>query len=86
MGRPVLFVLAGVNGAGKSSVGGHVLAQAGMNWFNPDSFARALMASSGGSQDDANAQAWIEGLRRLDEAVSQGRNHAFETRPCSGRS
>lgn len=79
MGRPVLFVLAGVNGAGKSSIGGHVLVQAGLNWFNPDSFARALMDSSCCSQDDANAQAWNEGLRRLDEAVLQGRNHAFET-------
>ena len=79
MGRPVLFVLAGVNGAGKSSIGGHVLVQAGLNWFNPDSFARELIDSTGCSQDDANAQAWNEGLRRLDEAVLQGRNHAFET-------
>ena len=30
MSRPVLYVLAGVNGAGKSSVGGHVLTQAGI--------------------------------------------------------
>lgn len=72
-------MLAGVNGAGKSSVGGHVLVQAGLNWFNPDSFARALVGSTGCSQTDANALAWTEGLRRLDEAVSQGRNHACET-------
>ena len=30
MPRPVLFVLAGVSGAGKSSIGGHLLAQAGL--------------------------------------------------------
>lgn len=36
MARPVLVVLAGVNGAGKSSIGGHQLAQAGLPWFNPD--------------------------------------------------
>ncbi|WP_276323439.1 hypothetical protein [Achromobacter xylosoxidans] len=30
MERPILYVLAGVNGAGKSSVGGHILTQAGM--------------------------------------------------------
>ena len=28
--RPVLYVLAGVNGAGKSSVGGHLLSRAGL--------------------------------------------------------
>ena len=79
MSRPVLFVLAGVNGAGKSSIGGHVLAQAGLAWFNPDRFAREWMKRTGCNQADANAVAWAEGLRRLDEAVADGRNHAFET-------
>ena len=39
MTRPVLYVLAGVNGAGKSSVGGHLLERNGLTWFNPDTFA-----------------------------------------------
>jgi len=77
--RPVLFVLAGVNGAGKSSIGGHVLAQAGLAWFNPDRFAREWMNGTGCNQADAHAVAWAEGLRRLDKAVADGRNHAFET-------
>lgn len=72
MARPVLFVLAGVNGAGKSSVGGHLLKQAGLAWFNPGSFARALVAGTGCSQSDANATAWHEGLRWLDSALAQG--------------
>ncbi len=79
MPRPVLFVLAGVNGAGKSSIGGHLLARAGLSWFNPDTYARELVAATGCSQADANAAAWQEGLRRLDEALAQGRHHAFET-------
>ena len=79
MSRPVLFVLAGVNGAGKSSIGGHLLQQAGLSWFNPDAFARELVAATGCSQTDANAAAWQDGLRRLDTALAQGRNHAFET-------
>ncbi len=79
MARPVLFVLAGVNGAGKSSIGGHLLQQAGLGWFNPDTFARELMAATGCSQTDANAAAWQDGLRRLDEALAQDHNHAFET-------
>ena len=75
----MLFVLAGVNGAGKSSIGGHLLARSGLNWFNPDAFARDLVAATGCDPIEANAQAWHEGLRRLDEALAQGRTHAFET-------
>ena len=79
MARPVLYVLAGVNGAGKSSIGGFLLAEQGIPWFNPDTFARELVAACGCGQDEANAAAWHEGLRRLDEAVSRGGNYAFET-------
>lgn len=79
MARPVLVVLAGVNGAGKSSIGGHQLAQAGLPWFNPDTFARELRAATGCTQDEANARAWTEGLRRLDEAIAARRDYAFET-------
>ena len=57
MERPILYVLAGVNGAGKSSVGGHILTQAGMAWFNPDTFARELVQRLGRSQEQANAEA-----------------------------
>ena len=77
--RPVLFVLAGVNGAGKSSVGGHLLARQGMPWFNPDTFARELAAATGRDQRAANVAAWHEGVRRLDEAIAQRRSFAIET-------
>ena len=77
--RPVIYVLAGVNGAGKSSIGGHLLTRSGLTWFNPDQFARALLAATGCDQTAANAAAWAEGMRRLDEAVSTGRSFAFET-------
>jgi predicted ABC-type ATPase len=79
MARPVLYVLAGVNGAGKSSIGGYLLEQAGAVWFNPDTFARELVARTGCTQEDANAAAWKESVRRLDEAVAEGRHYAFET-------
>ena len=68
-----------MNGAGKSSIGGHLLQQAGLSWFNPDTFARELRAVTGCSQEEANSAAWQEGLRRLDDAIAQGRSHAFET-------
>lgn len=77
--RPVLYVLAGVNGAGKSSVGGHVLARAGLTWFNPDTFAREWMAATGCDPTEANAVAWQEGMRRLDEPLAHGTHYAFET-------
>lgn len=77
--RPVLFVLAGVNGAGKSSIGGHLLERAGLAWFNPDTCARELIALTGCTQAQANGAAWQEGLRRLDEALAAGHHHAFET-------
>lgn len=79
MSRPVLYVLAGVNGAGKSSVGGYLLERAGLSWFNPDSFARELIALTGCTQEDANAEAWQEGVRRLDRALDERTTHAFET-------
>lgn len=79
MPRPKIFVLAGVNGAGKSSVGGEPLRCAGRTWFNPDDYARDLRAASGCTITEANAEAWQEGMRRLDAAIKENRHHAFET-------
>lgn len=79
MTRPVIYVLAGVNGAGKSSIGGHLLTQAGLAWFNPDTFARELVQHLAYAQDEANVIAWNEGVRRLDDAIRTGKSYAFET-------
>lgn len=79
MVKPKLFVLAGVNGAGKSSVGGDLLRRAGKTWFNPDDYARDLLAASGCSPTEANAEAWQEGMRRLEIAIAGRHSHAFET-------
>lgn len=72
-------MLAGVNGAGKSTVGGAALRRAGATWFNPDAYARDLVAKTGCEQTRANAEAWTEGMRRLDAAIAGGHDHAFET-------
>ncbi|MBS0198890.1 MAG: hypothetical protein JSR70_00395 [Proteobacteria bacterium] len=79
MERPRIFVLAGVNGAGKSSVGGELLRRMGKSWFNPDDYARDLLAASGCSPTEANAEAWQEGMRRLEIALAGKHSHAFET-------
>lgn len=78
-GRPFIFVLAGVNGAGKSSVGGAMLAEHGLTWFNPDSFARELAAQLGLEPEEANARAWQHGRSQLEAAIEDGTNYAFET-------
>lgn len=77
--RPFILVLAGVNGAGKSSVAGALLAAQGLSWFNPDALARELVATLGLPVAEANALAWSRGRDRLVAAIEQGRNHAFET-------
>lgn len=75
-----IFVLAGVNGAGKSSVGGAALLQRKVDYFNPDLAARALReANPGLSVEAANAHAWEFGRKGLERALAGGLNFAFET-------
>jgi predicted ABC-type ATPase len=76
---PILFVLAGVNGAGKSSVAGPILRQRALNYFNPDEAAARFLKGLGCSLDEANGYAWREGKRILEKAISEHANHAFET-------
>jgi predicted ABC-type ATPase len=77
--RPFLFVLAGVNGAGKSSVGGSRVREYGLEWFNPDAYARLLMHEQGCTLEQANAAAWEHGRSRLAAAIIEKKNFAFET-------
>jgi predicted ABC-type ATPase len=77
--RPFIFVLAGVNGAGKSSVGGNLLAEHDLPWLNRDSYARQLMSRLHVTAEEANAAAWQFGREQLEEAIANGRNFAFET-------
>jgi predicted ABC-type ATPase len=78
--RGEITVLAGVNGAGKSSIGGAHLREHSGEYFNPDEAARAAMdASPGLSQRDANAFAWQEGKRMLETAIADGSAFTFET-------
>ena len=67
---PRLYVLAGVNGAGKSSIGGAMFRASGADYFNPDEAARELMAANPGStRSKANAVAWHQGKRLLERAI-----------------
>jgi predicted ABC-type ATPase len=77
--RPFIFVLAGVNGAGKTSVGGAILQGHGLTWFNPDSHARELVRELGMDNTEANARAWNHGKSALEAAIANRTNYALET-------
>jgi predicted ABC-type ATPase len=83
--RPFIFVLAGVNGAGKSSVLSALLVDQGLDWFNPDTYAADLARELGISLAEANGHAWRHGKSLLEKAITGGSNHAFET-TLGGRS
>jgi len=77
-------VLAGCNGAGKSSIGGAAFRAAGADYFNPDEAARSILAANATcaasiSQEQANGAAWAEGKRLLERAIRERRDFAFET-------
>jgi predicted ABC-type ATPase len=77
---PRLYVLAGVNGAGKSSIGGAMIRARGGDYYNPDEAARTLVAANPGlGQADANAVAWRQGKRLVQRAVDERLDFAFET-------
>jgi predicted ABC-type ATPase len=75
-----IYVLAGVNGAGKSSIGGAALREFGADYYNPDEAARKLRAANPGlSQPEANSMAWHQGVRLLQRAIAERLDFAFET-------
>jgi len=75
-----IFVLAGVNGAGKSSLGGAALQGSGAEFFNPDAAAAQIREQQPGlSAEQANGLAWRVGRRRLEQALAEGGAYAFET-------
>ncbi|MEE3623763.1 AAA family ATPase [Nitrospirillum sp. BR 11752] len=77
--RPFIVVLAGVNGAGKSSVIGTLLAAHGLSYFNPDTMARHMVAQTGLAPDAANMRAGRQGLTNLRQAIADETSYAFET-------
>ena len=76
----MIVVLAGVNGAGKSSIGGSALREAGQEWFNPDEFAQTVSRNyPDRPMADINSLVWREGLNRLKAAIQTDSDYAFET-------
>jgi predicted ABC-type ATPase len=77
---PQIYVLAGTNGAGKSSVAGAAFLERGGEFFNPDEATRRILSANPGfSLTQANSAAWNEGKRLLERAIAEKLNFAFET-------
>lgn len=75
-----IWVLAGTNGAGKSSILGAMIRQSNADYFNPDEAARKVAAANSElSTTEANGLAWKEGVRLLKEAIAEHKEFAFET-------
>ena len=77
---PHLYVLAGTNGAGKSSIAGAMLLEQGVTYFNPDQAAAQIREENPHlSLTEAQSIAWREGLRLLKRAIAERLDYAFET-------
>ena len=77
---PCIYVLAGTNGAGKSSLGGAMFRESGADYFNPDEAAQPIRSANPGmTQEEANSAAWLQGKRLLERAISERLDYAFET-------
>ena len=75
-----VYVLAGTNGAGKSSIGGAAIREKGADYFNPDEATQRIRSSNPHiSERDANRAAWQEGKRLLEEAIAKRLVFAIET-------
>lgn len=76
---PVIFVVAGVNGAGKSSLGGTLIRSLGLPYFDPDEAASRIRDAIDCPLEEANSLAWEEGKHRLEAAIRGLFGYAFET-------
>ncbi|WP_457349521.1 AAA family ATPase [Roseateles sp. P5_D6] len=75
-----LYVLAGVNGAGKSSLGGAAIQASGAEFFNPDIAAARLREQQPNlSAEQANGLAWTLGRHGVEKALAESLTYAFET-------
>jgi predicted ABC-type ATPase len=77
---PCIYVIAGTNGAGKSSIAGATFRQHGVEVFDPDAAARRIASRLPGvGAVEVNSAAWHEGRRLLERAIAERLSFAFET-------
>lgn len=75
-----ITAIAGVNGAGKSSVAGAFVRSREGAYFNPDEeAARHREADPSLTREEANSRAWEDGRRLLEAAIANKHDFVFET-------
>jgi predicted ABC-type ATPase len=79
--QPKISVLAGVNGAGKSSIlGSFIEEHADATYVNPDTRTQVILTANPElGLDEANSRAWKEGLGLLEQAIRGRQSYTFET-------
>lgn len=83
---PIIFVLAGINGAGKSSLGETIFQAEGSVVYNPDTVAAQIRTLRPDiSNALANGHAWQIGKSLVESAIHARRDYRFET-TLGGRS
>lgn len=77
---PLIYVIAGVNGAGKSSIQGAAILKANALYYNPDEAAARLRAADPMlTQLAANSAAWQNGVELLRKAIKERLDFSFES-------
>jgi predicted ABC-type ATPase len=78
--KGAIWVLAGTNGAGKSSILGAEISERNLDFLNPDEAARRiLIADPSLSPQEANSRAWYQNVELLERAITENSAYAFET-------
>lgn len=74
--KPSLYILAGANGSGKSTISKVFLPTQGLVYINPDDIAREICELH---PESAKIAAGRETLRRIDSLLSEGVSFAMES-------
>lgn len=73
-----VIVVAGTNGAGKSTILNELLLTRGVTVLNPDQIAKVEI-DQGASPSEANSRAWHTNVGKLEDVRDHGGSFGFET-------
>ncbi|MEM7673193.1 MAG: zeta toxin family protein [Verrucomicrobiota bacterium] len=78
--EPAIYVLAGIDGAGKSSIGGANLRSRGLEYYDPDTVSRTLRNMHPNMTHTlADSHAWHLGKDLLENAIETKSTFAFKS-------
>ena len=71
-----MYILAGANGSGKSTISRELLPSEGVEYINPDEIAQALAP---GNMESVRIAAGKEALKRVYDYIEKGESFAIES-------